>query len=88
MILGSGSIIFIDASNMICRKTSAGKGVTPRLPSTPSQLGRQCGSGDLDLGQAGSSVWEVSWLGRPRPRKVGSGEQGLALGLTGLNLGS
>jgi hypothetical protein len=35
MILGSGSIIFIDASNMICRKTSAGKGVTPRLPSTP-----------------------------------------------------
>jgi hypothetical protein len=27
MTLGSGSIVFIDASDMICRKMSAGKGV-------------------------------------------------------------
>jgi hypothetical protein len=27
MTLGSGSIVFIDASGMICRKTSVGKGV-------------------------------------------------------------
>jgi hypothetical protein len=27
MTLGSGSIVFMDASNMICRNTSAGMGV-------------------------------------------------------------
>jgi hypothetical protein len=30
--------------------------VTPPPPSTPSQLGRRRGSGDLDLGQAGGDL--------------------------------
>jgi hypothetical protein len=35
-------------------------GVTPPPPSTPSQLGRRRGSGDLNLGQAGGGTREAS----------------------------
>jgi hypothetical protein len=38
-------------------------GVIPTPPSTPSQLGRRCGSGDLDLGQAGGDAREALRLG-------------------------
>jgi hypothetical protein len=63
-------------------------GVTPPPPSMPSQLGRQRGSGDLNLGQAGGGAQEASRLSQPRPRQAGGAEQGPNLGLTGLDLGS
>jgi hypothetical protein len=63
-------------------------GVTPPPPSTPSQLGRRRGSGDLDLGQAGGGAREASRLSRPQPRQAGGGEHDLELGPMGLDLGS
>jgi hypothetical protein len=50
-------------------------GMTPPPSCTPSYLVWRCGSGDLDLGQAGGGAQGASRLGRPRQAGGGARRQ-------------